>query len=577
MAFIRKITNREGTVYVSLVEGYRDNGKLRQRTIKNYGRLDKLEKDNPNAYADLVKEAANYIDEDRAKFVTTTLDLGKNREPSSLKNFGYQLINSVYDELGIEKVISQYSKNPKYKYDLNDILKLLVFQRVIDPNSKLEATNFQNVMLKDLNVDYAHIMRSLDHFCELQKPIQNAIHNKVEKSIGRDSSLVFYDVTNTFFQTSIDDSDKTNKDGNPRFEEPIKQRGKSKEHQPKPVVQLGLFMDNNAIPISYNTYPGNTHDSKTYIPSKEIAKAQFGVDRMVIVADKGLNGAPNIKATLAAGDGYIFSQQIRGKSPKNVIQLALDESEWIFNESQTFGYKSAILPRVTSAGKVIVEKEKVVITWSEKYAKREKIRRDGALEYAEGLTQAERFRQACRKGGKRFTKMVQINPSTGGKEEFRPVIEVDYEKVAQEELFDGVNVLVTSELEMPELEIINHYKELWQIENNFRTMKTGLDLRPVYVWTDPHIQAHFLVCFIALTILRIMHSKIDKSMSIDGMLNGMRSALCSEVGKGYYQTFSHEDTEVLFSKFNINLEKEIQSINKITALGRQKIIGEKRS
>ncbi|HFU4056235.1 TPA: IS1634 family transposase, partial [Streptococcus suis] len=196
----------------------------------------------------------------------------------------------------------------------------------------------------------------------------------------------------------------------------LRRRGPSKEHRPKPIVQLGLFMDTNGIPISYKLFRGNQTDPVTYLPAVEEVKKQFGIERIVVVADKAMNSRTNVSAMLEQGDGWLFSQKHRGKrgAPKDIQEEILDPEGWHFNAEGTFAKKSYIRSRKLGTGKGSqMIKEKVVITWSKKYADRERIRRDGALEYASHLTNAELFRQTSKKGGKKYLDLSYLDKETG--------------------------------------------------------------------------------------------------------------------------------------------------------------------
>ncbi|HFI0696278.1 TPA: IS1634 family transposase, partial [Streptococcus suis] len=250
-------------------------------------------------------------------------------------------------------------------------------------------------------------------------------------------------------------------------------------------------------------FRGNQTDPVTYLPAVEEVKKQFGIERIVVVADKAMNSTTNVSAMLEQGDGWLFSQKHRGKrgAPKDIQEEILDPEGWHFNAEGTFAKKSYIRSRKLGTGKGSkMIKEKVVITWSKKYADRERIRRDGALEYASHLTNAELFRQTSKKGGKKYLDLSYLDKETGEIKPFSPLIQLDLEQVEFDAQFDGINVLVTSEIELSDEAILDSYRQLSKIEDCFRVTKTELESRPVYVWTEEHIQAHFLTCFIALIL-----------------------------------------------------------------------------
>ena len=361
---------------------------------------------------------------------------------------------------------------------------------------------------------------------------------------------MFYDVTNYYFETDLDDEPlEMNGELIPAF----RKRGPSKEKLPNPIVQMGLFMDTNGIPIAYRLFPGNCVDVKTYLPAVEQIKKQFGIERIVVVADKGMNSRNNISETLQKNDGYLFSQKVRGTSgaPKDIQAFALDSEGWIANEQETFAKKSMIRKRTVNKKEIT---EKILVTWNQKYDFREKVRRRKSVEYAEKLTAGERFRLTMKKGGKRYLDVESLDEETGEIRRLTPHISIDEEQIAFDEQFDGISVLITSETEMSDEEMLTSYRSLSRIEDCFKVMKTTFDARPIYVWTRPHIDAHFLVCFISLTIMRLLERKLNGQLSPERIQSALLSAQCRPLEQGYWEVFGNDDfleiNETLGKKWN---------------------------
>jgi transposase len=361
---------------------------------------------------------------------------------------------------------------------------------------------------------------------------------------------VFYDVTNYYFETDLDD-EPLEMDGEsiPAF----RKRGPSKEKRPNPIVQMGLFMDTNGIPIAYRLFPGNCVDVKTYLPAVEQIKKQFGIERIVVVADKGMNSKNNISETLQKNDGYLFSQKVRGTrgAPKDIQEFALDPEGWIANEQETFAKKSMIRKRILNKKEIT---EKILVTWNQKYDFREKVRRRKSVEYAEKLTAGERFRLTMKKGGKRYLEVESLDEETGEIKRLTPHISIDEDQIAFDEQFDGISVLITSETEMSDEEMLTSYRSLSRIEDCFKVMKTNFDARPIYVWTRPHIDAHFLVCFISLTIMRLLEQRLNGQFSPERIQAALQSAQCRPMEQGYWEVFGNNDfleiNEILEKKWN---------------------------
>ena len=549
MAFLRKITNREGKIYLSCVESYRLNGKMKQRTIKNFGRLDllKLEDSSPEATAKVWVE--EYNNSKSEMIISKTLSTMQVRD-NPFRNIGHYLLTSIYKHLDISKVIFNYSKNRRYKYDLDKILQLLVFMRIFEPASKSATVDRQRELFGDWNISQNDMDRALDHFPKIKQEIQLAMHKSISKNIGRTATLVFYDVTNYYFETDIQDD--------------IRKRGPSKEHRPKPIVQMGLFMDSKGIPISYELFEGNCVDPKTYIPAIEQVKKQFGIERIVTVADKAMNSMNNVTDAYLKGDGWVFSSKFRGRrgAPKDLQNFALDEKGWKYNSDNSFASKSMIRQRKLANAEMV--DEKVLVTWRRKYAVREKHKRLEVLKVAQKMTKSEIERQLLGKGIKKF--LQATDPETGEKVSLRGLYGVNLEQIEFDEQFDGMNIIVTSEVNMKDEDILNAYGQLNKIEDCFRVTKTSLNTRPVYVWTKEHIEAHFLTCFIALVIMKLLHYKLGGEYSIGKIIEGVKSLRAREFGKGYYETEANEDACNSLAAFNVNFSAELQKLTSIKEL-----------
>lgn len=545
MAFIRKQKNREGKIYIYLVEGYRENGKVKQRMLKNYGILEELEKIEPNIYERLKREAKEgLLPEITEKQLELTLDLTKKIDNPD-KNYSWLLLDELYNNLGISDVTDKYmKKNKKTKYDISKILKLLTYQRILSPKSKFATVKSQKELFGNWNITENQMDRALDKLNDLKKEIQLTIHNNIKKTIGRTATLVFYDVTNYYFETDLDDEDIAD-ENNKVKEKGMRKRGPSKENRKNPIVQMGLFMDSNGVPITHMLFPGNETDPITYLPAIEEVKKQFGIERIVSVADKAMNSNKNIKEILEKKDGWIFSQKFRGQrgAPKDIQAFILDENSWQYNKERNFAKKSMIRERKIDKDTVV--KEKVLVTWNQKYANREAIRRNGALEFAEGLRQPEKYRMSCKKGGKKYLELYVIDKKTGEMKPMTPFIDINYKLAEYDAQFDGVNVIVTSELELSEEEILENYQELYKIEDCFRITKTELKTRPVYVWTKEHIESHFLTCFLALVLLRILQYKTNWELSAKRIIDGLNSGKAEELTRGYWNVKANDNFKIL--------------------------------
>lgn len=543
MAFIKTTTNKEGRTHVYLVEGYRKDGKVRQRILKKYGLLDELEVEEPDILERLKREAKEGLLTEPQFFQVSYDLLAPMNEVD--QSYGWMVLDNLFEELKLTEFLKTVKS--KSEYDLAQVLKLLVFQRVLNPDSKLSTYASQVNLFGHWEISLNAIYRSLDKLDTLKEKLLLHLHKEVSRMTKREARLVFYDVTNYYFETDIPDETVVSVDGE-ILKEGLRRRGPSKEHRPKPIVQLGLFMDTNGIPISYKLFRGNQTDPITYLPAVEEVKKQFGIERIVVVADKTMNSSYNISEMIHQKDGWLFSQKHRGRrgASKELQTQILNPNDWQFNKELTFAKKSYLRERKLGTKKDSpLVKEKVLITWSKKYADRERIRREGALEYASQLTNAELFRQTSKKGGKKYLDLHYLDEKTGELKPFSPLVTIDHEQVDFDAQFDGVNVLVTSEVGMTDEEMLEAYKELAKIEDCFRITKTELESRPVYVWTENHIQAHFLTCFIALIHLRLLQHQINWKMSPRRIANALNSAKATRLQDNYYRLQESPDMQLL--------------------------------
>lgn len=543
MAFIKTTTNKEGRTHVYLVEGYRKDGKVRQRILKKYGLLGELEVEEPDILERLKREAKEGLLTEPQFFQVSYDLLAPMNEVD--QSYGWMVLDNLFEELKLTEFLKTVKS--KSEYDLAQILKLLVFQRVLNPDSKLSTYASQVNLFGHWEISLNAIYRSLDKLDTLKEKLLLHLHKEVSRMTKREARLVFYDVTNYYFETDIPDETVVSVDGE-ILKEGLRRRGPSKEHRPKPIVQLGLFMDTNGIPISYKLFRGNQTDPITYLPAVEEVKKQFGIERIVVVADKAMNSSYNVSEMIHQKDGWLFSQKHRGRrgASKELQTQILNPNDWQFNKELTFAKKSYLRERKLGTKKDSpLVKEKVLITWSKKYADRERIRREGALEYASQLTNAELFRQTSKKGGKKYLDLHYLDEKTGELKPFSPLVTIDHEQVDFDAQFDGVNVLVTSEVGMTDEEMLEAYKELAKIEDCFRITKTELESRPVYVWTENHIQAHFLTCFIALIHLRLLQHQINWKMSPRRIANALNSAKATRLQDNYYRLQESPDMQLL--------------------------------
>ena len=300
---------------------------------------------------------------------------------------------------------------------------------------------------------------------------------------------------------------------------------------------MGLFIDNQGLPVDYYLYEGNKPDCTTLVPSFEKIKDTYKTNKVIITADKGLNSGSNLGYILSTNNGYIVSQKIRGAS-KALTNEVLDETGWYSNKTEDFKLKefTRTIDVKYPDGSIHQHKQKVVCIWSLKYQIKEKSSRDALLSSI--LAMAEdptKFKQSCHKGMKKYIDETTVDKKTGEEnKDVTVVTSLNQEKIAKDELLDGYYLIVTSETELSVSEIIQKYRGLWRIEQSFRITKTDLRGRPVFVRTREHINAHFLTCFITLTLIRMLEIRLNRKYSAKVIIDGINSAMATDISKDIY-------------------------------------------
>ena len=561
--FLKKTPNKSGRINLAIVDGYYDKAtkKTKHKVIESLGYLDELEKqyDDPIDY--FTKRAKKLTEEKKSRqapinftfYDSDRLCVGDNLR----KNFGYAALSKIYHELELDKFLNNRQRHTKESYDANTILKMLVYSRILAPDSKKSSFDHREMFFEKTNYSLDDVYRCLSFLNKHKETIQVWMNDKIKENYGRDTSLIYYDVTNYYFET-----DEQND---------FLRKGVSKEHRPNPIVQMGLFMDNNAIPITYELFAGNTNDCLTYRPNFGKIKKQFNLGRVISVADKGMTTGDNIWYTIntPAHDSYVFSMSIRG-AEKSMKKYVLDDDGYVWLGKE-YKRKSRKYPRtiqVTStSGKKIKKQvdEKQIVFWSEKYAKRAKAEREATLAKARDLAaNPGSYTRATSYGAAKYIKKVDYDKDTGEILTASSILDIDEDLIREEEALDGYYMLLTSEMDTPDDKIIDMYRDLWRIEESFKITKSELEARPVYVWTREHIEAHFLTCFVALTISRILEMKLEHKYSTGRIIDSLSRAECSLLQQNYY-VFDYYD-EVLKdigNVTNIDFSKRIRTLGEI--------------
>ena len=520
-----------GKYYLRLVENKRvvchGESVNRKKLILSLGRYDQYDDGEPNylerlrqSYRDgrpLIPALNDYVDQAPATVVTIPFEQGSAYCIASPKRFAACLLDAVFSALGLDQLFASIKHSSRIEYDLQGITRLLTYGRMLEPTSKI-ATMRQNdsyyVPLVKSDNDF-NVYDVLDVVYANRQQIIRRMNTCIARGIGRNTSTVFYDVTNFFFEVEEPDEDLLDANGNV-IERGFRKMGVSKENRKQPIVQMGLFLDDNGIPISIEMFPGNTLDHLTLRAAMKNTVDTLGLGRFILIADRGMYSGTNMCHVLNQGDGYIVSKSLK-KSTKADRAWVLDPDGYTV-VSPDFRYKSRIVTRTVTAedGSKRKIQEKVVVYWSHAFYARERHENESFLTFIEKLKanpNGFRVSAAQSKCLRKFMRPEAVHKETGEIIDSRKLLSmIDEDKLTEFNELMGYYQIVTSELDMPDREVIEKYHGLTRIEDQFREMKGTLETRPIWVSTPEHIQAHLMICFMALTMMRVMQHKIKESL-----------------------------------------------------------------
>lgn len=557
--YLKKSKRKHDRIYLSIVDGYYDpqRGHTRTKTIEKIGYADAFadQYEDPIAHFEKIVAKMNEVKKSDKKHTNICIDPNETFDGDNCKNTGYAVLSNIYHQLEIDKFFVNRQYNTNAKYNMNAIMRLLVFSRLLKPGSKKKAYENRKWFFERCDFTLDDIYRSLTRFSRFREALQVWMHERITSSYGRDTSITYYDVTNYYFE--IDEQDK------------LRRKGVSKEHRPNPIVQMGLFMDNSGLPVAYQLFAGNNNDCTTLLPVLKRIRREFGVGKAVVVSDKGMNTHKNAYYLANSRGGYVFSQSVRGGT-KELKTYVLKESgyEWIGND---YKKKSRQFTRNAefeddNGNKVRAQiAEKQVIFYSRDYDRKAKANRAAAIRKAERLVKnPDKFNKYNSYGAAKYIKHIEFDEETGEIIKIKSKLEFDNEALAQEEKYDGYYVIVTSRHNASDDWIISTYKELWRIEETFKVTKSDLEARPVHVSREDHIEAHFLICFVALVIIRLLQKKFDNKYSAEKILDGLSKTCCSNIdGNRYISHYNDDVVKEIGDVFGIDFRKKYRTLAEI--------------
>lgn len=543
MAYRLDLSERKKGTYLKIEKKYWDKERKQPRTMhhETLGYLHDLQKQYPDpiTYFKQVVEQMNN-EEKVNNTINISIDMNEEllQEVHTRYNLGYAVIMKIYHNLELDRFFNNKSRHESFQYNSNSIMNLLTISRILLPSSIKKAYDNKESFFERFDFELHDTYRALSHYSKIGLDCQHFISDQINLKYGRNTKLMYFDVTNFYFE--IDKADD--------FRRP----GKSKEERSDPIVQMALAMDADGIPLYYKLFPGNTHDSKTFVPVFKDVCVKFNPGRIIAVADMGCTSSDNI-FFLKGGDrdkrknGYVFSFSIR-KSSQEFKQYVLEGKGYTDRdgnfpkEDSDYKVKSRVDVReikVTmedNRKKSYLIDEKQVIYWSEKYAKKAKAERAEVIKKAqEIISDPQKYNKDTVHGATAYIENIRFDKKTGEiiEKEGKKLV-FNSKKAEEDAKYDGYYCLITSELDMPEHRVIEIYRGLSDIEDNFKVSKSDLDLRPVFVSRKDHINAHILICFISLVIIRLIQRETKYMFTPEQIISCLNNISCSHEHENVY-------------------------------------------
>lgn len=581
--YISTSKSKNVTIYY-VCKSFRKDGATTSKRIETLGTIDDIRQ--RCGGADPIEWAHNYAREltvrDKAeqRAVTVSLRPGLRMAMDERKVFngGYLALSKVYHQLGIDKICDVISAKYGFEYDLDNILSNLIYTRVLYPGSKLSSFAESHKFIEQPRFRLEEIYRSLSVLAKECDYLQSQVFRNSLSAVGRDTSVIYYDCSNFFFEIEQADTLQENAGGN--LELGLRQYGHSKEHRPNPIVQMGLFMDRYGLPLAFCINPGNTAETRTLVPLEKKLDADFGMSDCVICTDAGLSSLSNRRFNNRQGRHFITVQSLKDKKiAPHLQQWALDPEGWhVSGQDNTVTLFTDEFEKVRD--KVLYKErwinennleQRLIVTYSEKYAVYQRTLRqqqiDRALRSIRNGT--ARRRKKSPNDASRFIAETHYTDSAeiAGNTEYA----LDLEAIENESRFDGFYAVCSNLEEESAVEIIRANSQRWEIEDMFRTLKTEFESRPVYLRRNDRIIAHFITCFLALLIFKTLKLKLEQP---DITMSSLRRSLISMDylkirGEGYKPVFNGDDmTTAIASFIDPALQNQVVTMRNMRAIAK---------
>ncbi len=480
-------------------------------------------------------------------------------------NGGYLFLQKIYHELGLHKICKEISQKYKFDFDMNSILSRLIYSRVIFPSSKLATYELSKKFIEQPNFDLHQIYRALEFLAKETDFIQSSLYENSLKVSKRNTGILYYDCTNYFFEIEQEDGNK--------------QYGPSKDHKPNPIIQMGLFMDGDGIPLAFSINKGNMNEQLTLKPLEKKIISDFELSKFIVCTDAGLASEDNRKFNSKDERAFITTQSIK-KLKEHLKKWALAPDGWkLPGSDKTYDIskldemidkaapedKSKIRAKVFYKERWIKEKgfeQRLIVTYSIKYRDYQRKIRNSQIERAQKAIENNptKIKKCNANDYKRF--ITKTSCTADGEVAENEIYSIDSALIQKEEAFDGFYGVCTNlEDDVSEIIKVNHRR--WEIEECFRIMKSEFKARPVYLSNDDRIKAHFITCFISLIIYRLLEKRLNEEFTCHEIISGLRNMEFYDTKcEGYVPTYTRTDfTDALHDAFGFRTDYQIVSTN----------------
>ena len=570
-----KTTKSKNTLHYTIIKDIVNNGKRTTCVYENMGTIEKIKlrcgDEDPIVWLN------NYVKKLNKKHKENTLPVIIQKNPNKIIdknvqcsfNIGYLFLQDIYYKLGLNNICNEITDKYQFKFDLNDILSKLIYSRILFPASKLKTLELSKRFLEQPNFEYQHIERALPILCKENDFIQSELYKNSKNYSTRNNRVLYYDCTNFFFEIECEDD--------------FRKYGKSKENRPSPIVQMGLFMDGDGIPLSCEITPGNTNEQTTLQPLEQKILDDFELSEIVVCTDAGLASKANRKFNDKNSRKFITTQSI--KQLKGFLKedaLDLTQGWKLIGSDKTYNieklrtdsklieiYKDKTFYKERWIKEDDIE-QRLIVTYSVKYQEYQKNIRNNQIERAKKLIEKnpKKIGKAKQNDPKRF--IETMSTTTNGEVAEEVHYSINQNIIDEEAKYDGLYAVCTNlEDDVQKIIKVNHNR--WEIEESFRIMKTEFNARPVFHTNEDAIKAHFLICFLSLTIYRYLEKKLNEKYTVGDIIDTLRNMnLKLDIPDNYSPNYIRTDlTDDLHDKFNFRTDYEILSEKNLKKICKQ--------